>query len=83
VLGNGIQMKIWFLTSPWRAQSLSKYARLLSEARSGMLTGVHFTDGSIANYSDKAWLAESYKHGAGEAQDFCNEVARRNLGFVS
>lgn len=74
-------MKIWFLTSPWRSQSLSKYARLLSEARSGALTGVYFTDGTSAIYSDAAWVAEATERSAGEAQDFCNEVSRRNLGF--
>lgn len=75
------RMKICFLAAPWRNQPLTKYARLLSEARSGILSGVYFADGSVANYLNDAWVAKTGNRESDEALDFCNEVERRNFGF--
>ncbi len=71
-------MKISFLSSPWRTQSVMNFARMLAEARSGVLNSVYFEDGSVADRFDTAWVAQVGNPEAGEARDFCQELARRS-----
>jgi hypothetical protein len=51
---------------------------MLAEARAGILNSVYFEDGSVADQFNNSWRAQIGNPEAGEAKDFCEELARRS-----